>query len=357
MTDQEMTALPEPAVDAPAAVPAGGDPTTVVADPQAGRRRRKRILALVLVGLSAILILFGGWYLTYRKPITEVIPPIGVEPVPKYAFSIYGVARPMGVAVSPSGDRIYVAETEGQRQVHVFDAKGTQVGTIVPQRSLAASRTPVYIALDPENGDVYVSDRIARTVFVYDRDGAYRRTFEPKPAIENWQPLGLAFDSQRNLYVSDLGGEKHQVEVFAGDGSLQRTIVPVGGLLYPNGLAVDASGNVYMSDSNQGRVAISAPGDRAVGSIPRGTGPGELAMPRGVALDDAHRLYVADSVSHVVQMYRIDEKTGRPRYIASFGQEGRADGAFGFPQGVATDTRGRIYVADWANDRVQVWSY
>ena len=356
MTDQEMAAFPGTVAPIPSE-PNGDAPTPVVVGPEQRPSRRKRILFAILFTLTAIFLLFGAWYLIFRKPITELIPPVAVEPVPTYSFSIYGVSKPMGVAVSPSGDRIYVAETEGQRQVHIFDSKGAEVGTIVPKGSLAASRTPVYIALDPANGDVYVSDRIAGTVFVYDRDGLYRREFEPDPAIKDWQPMGLAFDGKSNLYVSDLGEKNHRIEVFSSEGALLRTVVPDGGLLFPNGLAVDAAGTLYTSDSNHGRVVISGPEDQTIASIPRGSGPGELGMPRGVALDDSHRLYVVDSSEHAVDMYRMDEKTGRPAYIASFGQAGRADGAFGFPQGVATDTRGRIYVADWANNRVQVWSY
>ncbi len=46
--------------------------------------------------------------------------------------SIYGIDAPMGVAVSPSGDRIYVTESEGRRLVRVFDSSGDQVDTLKP---------------------------------------------------------------------------------------------------------------------------------------------------------------------------------------------------------------------------------
>jgi sugar lactone lactonase YvrE len=43
--------------------------------------------------------------------------------------------------------------------------------------------------------------------------------------------------------------------------------------------------------------------------------------------------------------------------VGSFGNQGREDGTFLFPNGLATDTRGRIYVADRENNRIQVWGY
>lgn len=46
-----------------------------------------------------------------------------------------------------------------------------------------------------------------------------------------------------------------------------------------------------------------------------------------------------------------------PAYIDSFGEKGTADGQLSFPNGLGADARGRLYVADWGNDRLQIWSY
>ena len=56
-------------------------------------------------------------------------------------------------------------------------------------------------------------------------------------------------------------------------------------------------------------------------------------------------------------MYGTCQEGREPRYLGSFGTQGVGEGAFDYPNGVAVDGRGRIYVADSANDRVQVWSY
>jgi sugar lactone lactonase YvrE len=81
-------------------------------------------------------------------------------------------------------------------------------------------------------------------------------------------------------------------------------------------------------------------------------------LPRGVAIDDEGRLYVVDTSAHAVQVYKVLAEADRsPVYVGRFGAEGTLDGAFEFPNGVAVDTRGRVYVTDLANNRVQVWTY
>ena len=77
------------------------------------RRRKKAILLLVLLGLLAMLATLVSWYLIFRQPIPLPIPVIPNGGLPAYTTSIYGANGPMGIAVSPDGDRIYVADTEG----------------------------------------------------------------------------------------------------------------------------------------------------------------------------------------------------------------------------------------------------
>ena len=145
--------------------------------------------------------------------------------------------------------------------------------------------------------------------------------------------------------------------MFGRDGTLLRTVGEKGQFLFPNGLAVDAQGNMFVSDGNNGRLLIFDPTGRQISVIPRGVANGELGMPRGVTLDDSNRLYVADTTGMAVQVYAVDQTTAKPKYVGTVGAEGVGDGQFQFPNGIAVDTRARLYVADTANNRVQVWSY
>ena len=321
-------------------------------------RRRKRIL-LATFGLLvlAFAILFA-WYLLTRKPLSE-LPGLTQQKLPQYVSSIYGSSRPMGVAVSPSGERIYVTESDGTRLVQVYDRAGKKVGTLAPPKSTGASHVPVYVAVDPITSDVYVSDRPTQAVYIYDAKGTYRRTFHPRGDLGGgWQPLGLAFDKRGDLYVTDVSGKGHRVLVFGRDGTLIRTLGSTDALVFPNGIAVDPQGTAYVSDSNNGRLVSFDPAGKLAMTINRGVGQGDLGLPRGTAVDGEDRLYVVDTAAHTIKVYGIaTAKSPSAKYIGSFGEEGQVDGTFEYPNGVATDSRSRVYVTDRENNRVQIWSY
>jgi len=140
--------------------------------------------------------------------------------------------------------------------------------------------------------------------------------------------------------------------------SLIRTIGAIGQFSFPNAVAVDGTGTMYVSDSNNGRLVVLDPSGVQIATLRRGPYEGDLGMPRGLAIDDEARLYVVDTTDQSVKVYRQPAQAiGQPAYLGRFGAYGRADGAFSFPNAVATDARGRVYVADWDNDRVQIWSY
>jgi DNA-binding beta-propeller fold protein YncE len=322
------------------------------------RRRRKAGLLLLLASLLGVLILFTGWYLINRKPITEILPPITVEPLPHYAFSIYGVTAPTGVAVNADGSRIYATQTEGDPQVIAFDGSGKPIASLKPPAAIGGDHLPAYVAVNPTNGDVYATDRPSGKIFVYAPDGGYRRTFNPGPNLKGWAPLGLAFGPKGDLFVTSVTGAFQAVHQFGPDGAFVRTFGKPDEFNFPNGVAVDASGKVYITDSNNGRLFVFDPEGNRLAVIKRGAAEGDLALPRGAAIDDKDRVYVADLSIQGIQVYRALTSADRlPKYIGRFGVEGSEDGAFEYPNAVAVDGRARIYIADWRNNRVQVWTY
>jgi DNA-binding beta-propeller fold protein YncE len=338
--------------------PEAGVPDAPTAEPPRRRRRRLAVLAILLI-LLGVFALFAGWYLATRKPISElpIVPPVVAADVPSYGYSIYGTGAPTGVAVNGTGDRLYVAQTGGDGNVQVFDAKGVALGELKAPALTTGNHVPVYVAVNPATQDVYVSDRATGAMYIYSADGVYRRTFDPGTARKGWQPLGIGFGSDGTMYVTDVALPQ-KVHQFAPDGTWVRTIQPEAAFNFPNGVWPDSSGNVYVADSSNGRLRVYAPDGRELGGVPRGAREGELGLPRGVAIDDQGRIFVVDTTAHSVQVYKVPGSGDRqPPYVGRFGVQGSADGTFQFPNGIAVDARGHVFVTDMANNRVQVWSY
>ena len=151
--------------------------------------------------------------------------------------------------------------------------------------------------------------------------------------------------------------------VFAGDGGSA-----VGAPIFlPQGLAVDAAGNFFLSDSGNSRIRRV---DAATGTISTviGTGvPGytpdgaqgtstAISQPAGLALDGAGNLYFADSGNGLVR--RLDAVSGQVRTVAGTpGVQGyTGDGSLAtastlsLPQGIALDGNGNLLIADTGNN-------
>ncbi len=135
----------------------------------------------------------------------------------------------------------------------------------------------------------------------------------------------------------------------------------------PRALAVDAAGNLYVADDNNDRVRRIDPAGTITTVVGAGTpgysgdvGPAtaaQLNRPRGVAVDSAGVLYVADSGNHVVRMVdpagTVTTVVGNGR--RGFGGDGgpAADGRIFSPRGVAVGPGGELFIADSGNDRVR----
>ena len=133
-------------------------------------------------------------------------------------------------------------------------------------------------------------------------------------------------------------------------------------------IAVAPDGTLFVSDDEAHRVRIIEPDgtiDTYAGTGEKGdsgdTGPAveaRLNHPEGLALDAEGNLYVADTINHRIR--RVDATTGLIETVAGTGTQG--DGGDGgpateaelrFPSGVAVDDDGRVYIADTFNHRIR----
>ncbi|WP_033341020.1 RICIN domain-containing protein [Catenuloplanes japonicus] len=187
-------------------------------------------------------------------------------------------------------------------------------------------------------------------------------------------PYGVAIDGIGTLYLSEHGN--HRVRKVTTDGKIS-TVAGTGvagdkgdkapvQLKGPRGLAVDREGNLYIADTDNHRVRrVAADGTITTIAGTGVAGPGgdgiatdmRLNTPAAVAVDDAGVVYVADHGNHRIRRITTDGK------IVSIA--GNGSGAFRgdngpatsaslyFPQGMALDGEGNLYIADVSNNRVR----
>lgn len=326
-----------------------------------GGHRRRTLIVLAIIGVLLLLIAAAfAWYLITRKPLTE-LPGLNREAMPAFSYSIYGVDQPMGVAVSEDGERIYVTEIGGKRQVLEFDHQGTLLNTFsAPKNVKAGTSVPLYVAINPTTQEVYVTDRGTRSLYVYTQDGTYKRTIKPTGVKGTFVPLGLAFAPDGTLYVSEVGAKPHRILVINQNDAVVSEItsetIP---LAFPNCMAIDGDGNLFVTDSNNGRLLAFDRNGRQLAAVDRGIGDGDLGLPRGLSVDGDGRVVVIDTTNQRMSAYRLVDTDDGPSlaFVGVAGDEGIADGQFNYPNGAATDSRSNVYITDRENGRVQVWSW
>ncbi|MEI7779300.1 MAG: hypothetical protein WCJ42_07720 [Actinomycetes bacterium] len=324
-------------------------------DKQSRWTRKRLLIAAALVGvLFALIGAVFIWYLITHKPISS-LPGLTDNATPHYRYSVYGVNQPLGVAVNSDGSRIYATQSGGTQKALVFDGDGKQIQVLAPPATTGANHLPVYVALDPNTGEAYVSDRLAGAIYVYSATGKYERTFKHVGVTGVWAPLGMTFDSKGQLYVTQAFASTKSIYVFSTSGNLVRTITTATAMSFPNGVAVDAKGNIVVTDGNNGRALFLSAAGKEVSQVHAGLARGDLGLPRGVAFDSEGHVLIVDATDQGVRVYGFAGET--VTYIGTFGDQGIGDGLFQYPNGIAADTRAHVYVTDRVNNRIQVWSY
>ena len=164
-------------------------------------------------------------------------------------------------------------------------------------------------------------------------------------------PQGLAIDNEGSLYIAD--SNNNRVRKVTRDG-LIRTVAGPASLSFPAGLALDRSGNLYIADSSNHRITRL---DRQTGVMTAVAGDG-LSSPQSIAFDAAGNLYIADTGNNRIR--RIDARSQIIQTVAGTGSRGYSgDGgpalsaALNGPLSVAVDSGGSVLILDTFNQRLR----
>lgn len=294
---------------------------------------------------------------------------------------------PQGIAVDNSGN-VYVADT-GNNTVRKIASTGIvstlagsagRIGSVDGAGPAARFTQPQGIAVDSVS-NVYVSNTLSHTIRKINPAGVVSTLAGSATQSGSTDgmggtarfngPQGIAADGGRNVYVADTNN--HTIRKITPDGF----VTTLAGWAHstgsadgnnnaarfngPESVTVDSGGNVYVADSGNNTIRKITPGG-FVSTLSglantRGSTDGNVSAPRfdhpkGVALDSAGNVYVADTTNNTIDKIT---PTGVVNSLAgSAGTIGDVDGAgsaaqFNRPEGVAVDSAGNVYVADTGN--------
>jgi len=310
-----------------------------------------------------------------------------------------GLIEPYALALDNSSN-LYIAERADGR-IRVVNYKSGNITTAVGNGTLGFSgdgsaatqaelNVPTGVAVD-SGGNIYIADsgnnRVRKaasgggSINTIAGNGGISYSGDGGRAIQAQlnAPQAVTVDAAGNFYIADTGNHVVRkvtaagtISTIAGNGTAGFSGDNGAGgsamLNAPQGLAVDAAGNVYIADTGNSRIRkLTAGGTISTyaGSSSAGYGgdggaatSAQLDLPIGLTLDASGNLYIADYGNNVVRKVTPGGTistvagSGVQGYSGDGGQATKA--AMYGPQAVALDSAGNLYVADSQNSRIRV---
>ncbi len=296
--------------------------------------------------------------------------------------------NPAAVAADSAGN-LYIADTLNNRIRKVSNGVITTVagggtccfsGDNGPATSAQLSN-PQGVAVDSA-GNVYIADsgnyrvRKASNGVITTVAGNGTRNVIPGFSGSNglaagaqlYWPSAVAMDSAANLYIADSSSGILGLSlglIYEVSNGVIATVAGGAAWNSPTGIAVDSAGNLYIADTMNNRILEVSNGVIATvaGNGTQGSGgdkgpaiSAQLSRPRGVAVDSAGNLYIADTFNNCIR----EVSNGVIATVVGTGTQGfggdngpAASAQLYWPWGLAVDSAGNLYIADSNNNRIR----
>ncbi len=255
------------------------------------------------------------------------------------AMTLYGtfntgstrLSGPSGVYVTnggiDNGGNLYVVEY-GSSHIYMFASTG---GTALASQSNLNSLFPMQIAQDSA-GNIYVAANSGSKIVKYNANLSSPSTF-----ISTSGPNGVAIDAQGNVYVTTA----QKVKIFDSSGTQTATRNATSPQLASNAMqiALDGSSDFYVADFGNARIQkFTATSDSTFASS-------GLANPSGLAVDSAGNVYLADAGNNRIKKY---DSSGTLLETYSTG--------INIPRGIFVDRNHKIYIGNTGTNTIIILS-
>ena len=237
------------------------------------------------------------------------------------------------------------------------------------------STAPIYFdditGVAVSGNNIFVGDDSNEDIEVFDLNGNFITYFYPyENSDENYYPEGMAADNHGNLYVSDW--YQGSIDIYDVRNFSVTTVAPgdswytyntVSGDCEPEAVAVDGQGTLYVSDYcneiykiYQSSVTGSSTQADWTSAGNANINSGDMNDPTGIAVSpDGNHVYLADTDNNVVQIY--DNNLVPTGIIGdAAGASSTVTGKFDSPTDVHLDNEGNLLVSDQDNARIQKFS-
>lgn len=276
-------------------------------------------------------------------------------------------SHPTGAFYDAVRGELYVADT-GNGQIVILDKRGLAVAKIRhfvvdPKSGERHTGEPRSVALR-KNRDILVADNLCSYLDVLDSSGSFLEKVwlgdlvgKPRSSV---QPRCIAMDANGNVYVGVSGNSK-EILVLGPDLRLkaQMGVESRGDSRGITGLWVDKDGKVFATYAVGVCVRVYAPDGKQLFSFGvHDSGPNNFSLPAGLVTDSIGRLWVLDTLRHIVAVHKPVPATTGVSYVFSslaIGGMGSDAGELTYPSGIAGDGATKLFIVESTGARVQAF--